>query len=200
MILRLKNCELEIHFLFAAAMTLMLILDTGGTAALGAASCAAHECGHLLCLLIFGESPRRIYLGAFGMRIERGGTLRLSLWRECAAALAGPAVNLLLAGLFAALQSEEIPAFRSAALVNLGLALFNLLPVETLDGGRALYYLLSAGSVPEERARQICGKASLIVLIPLICLGAALLVHSGYNFTLLLVSVYLFLLLMFKEK
>ncbi|MDR3344867.1 MAG: site-2 protease family protein [Oscillospiraceae bacterium] len=197
--LRLKRCEVELHFLFAAAITLMLILDTGGTAALGVASCLAHECGHLLCLLLFGEQPRRITVGAFGMRIERTGAVRLSLKQECAAALAGPAVNLLLAGVLALFCRPEIPAFQKAALVNLGLALFNLLPIEALDGGHALYYTLSATRLGEDRVRQICSRSSIIVLIPLICLGAALLVHSGYNFTLLIVSVYLFMLFWVKE-
>ena len=201
MLLRLKRCDVEIHFLFAAAATLMLILDTGGTSALCLASCLAHECGHLLCLMALGENPRKIYLGVFGMRIERTGGVRLSLARDCLAALAGPAVNLLLAGLFAALGGRNgIGAFHKAALVNLGLALFNLLPVETLDGGQALYYILSAGRIGEEKARQIGARTSMIVLIPLICLGAALLVHSGYNFTLLIVSAYLFLLFLYKER
>ena len=186
--------------MFAAAVTLMLILDTGGTAALGVASCLAHESGHLLFLLLFGDSPRKIHLGAFGMRIERNCALKLSLAKECAIVLAGPIFNLVLAGLFALSQNTETSAFRNAALVNLGLALFNLLPIEALDGGRALYYILCASSFGEDKARRICGKVSLVVLIPLICLGVALLVVSGYNFTLLIVSVYLFLLLMFKKK
>ncbi|MDR1410013.1 MAG: site-2 protease family protein [Oscillospiraceae bacterium] len=198
--LRLKHCEVELHFLFAAAVTLMLILDADGIVSLGVASCLAHECGHLICLLLFGEQPRRIVLGAFGMRIERTGAVRLSLTQECIAALSGPAVNLLLAAICILFRQPDIPAFQKAALVNLGIALFNLLPIEQLDGGHALYYLLSASRrIGEERARRICGRISLIVLIPLICLGVALIVRSGYNFTLLLVGIYLFLLFWVKE-
>ncbi|MDR1805756.1 MAG: site-2 protease family protein [Clostridium sp.] len=197
---KVSRCTVDLQFLFAAAVTLMLIFDTGGTAALGLASCVAHELGHLVCLLYFGEQPRSVRLGAFGMRIERTGAVMLNLRQECALALAGPGVNLLLALIFAVIRGENAQAFRQAALVNLGIALFNLLPIESLDGGRALYYLLCAGKADEEKARKICSVLSVIVLLPLICLGVALLVASGYNFTLLLVSVYLFALLWFKGR
>ncbi|MCL2023646.1 MAG: hypothetical protein FWG82_04665 [Oscillospiraceae bacterium] len=197
MTIRIKNCAVEMHFLFAAAVTLMLILDTSGAAAIGLASCIAHECGHLALLLAFKESPRRVYLGAFGMRIERAGA-GLSLLQECGVSLAGAAINFALAFFFALLQTPEVPAFRNAMLTNLGIAFFNLLPVESLDGGRALFHFLCAVGASEERARAFCAKLSVYVLIPLICLGVALLVHSGFNFTLLAVGCYLFLLLGFK--
>jgi Zn-dependent protease len=197
--LQVKQCAVDVHFAFLAAVTLLLILDSSGTAVLGVAACIAHECGHIVTLILCGEHPRRIVLGAFGMRLERTGAVRLSLAQECLVALAGPGVNLALAGVIALVRRPEIPAFKTAAAVNLGLALFNLLPVEALDGGRALRFLLESGTdLPEARVQRLLGRVSLGVIVVLICLGVALLVHSGFNFTLLLVGVYLFLLFWFK--
>ncbi len=64
--------------------------------------------------------------------------------------LAGPLANILLAGLFAALLNflprPLNPLFEmvlgSAVVVNLVLAVFNLLPVPPLDGSRVVFSLL----------------------------------------------------------
>ena len=67
------------------------------------------------------------------------------LMKELVIALAGPLVSLLLFLLFRTLPWEAgALGFlgRYLALVNLGLALFNLLPIPALDGGRILLLFL----------------------------------------------------------
>ena len=78
--------------------------------------------------------------------------------REIGVALAGPAVNLLLAVMAAAFLAAAAPdsqlwakpyihsshLSRSLVWINLGLALFNLLPAYPLDGGRTLDAILGA--------------------------------------------------------
>ena len=84
------------------------------------------------------------------------------------------------------------PAFAGA------LAAFHLLPIAPLDGGQALFALLSR-RLPTERAGTVVWAFSLLILLPLAVLGFWVLLQSRYNFSLLAVSVYLMFLLVFKR-
>ena len=103
-----------------------------------------HELGHLAVLAFFHRPIRGITLGAGGAKIETEG---LSYRQEALSAAAGPAVNLLSAGL----TLRTFPVF---ALVSLALAAVNLLPLYPMDGGRILRASLLS-RLPPERAGRI---------------------------------------------
>ena len=52
----------------------------------------------------------------------------------------------------------------------------------------------------EEKAEKVVMAASVITLLPLAAAGFYTLIDSGYNFSLLAVTLYLCLLLIFKRK
>lgn len=82
---------------------------------------------------------------------------------------------------------------------NLALGLFNLLPVESLDGGKALASVLT----PYRTARtvsRVVTVTSLCCLLPMATLGFWLLLISRWNVSLLLASVYLMFCLVLKER
>ncbi len=117
-----------------------------------AAAVLVHEMGHVVAARLLGVRLGGLRLSIFGARLGLGGVL--SYRRELLIAAAGPAVNLVCAGvlllplwrggggaLAAYLGGEAAgTAFASASV---GLALLNLLPVRTLDGGRILSCLLA---------------------------------------------------------
>jgi Zn-dependent protease len=76
--------------------------------------------------------------------------LRLRRWGPALVAVAGPVSNLIIATVFGlALRYEVIPAAAttfaaSLVLINLMLAIFNLLPLPPLDGSKILFALLPA--------------------------------------------------------
>jgi hypothetical protein len=91
---------------------------------------------------------------------------------ELAVALAGPAVNFVLAAALWVVApvlagSELLASFvGSVMLANLGLGIFNLLPAFPMDGGRALRALLAerVGSYRATETAAKVGKALALVM------------------------------------
>ena len=178
---------------FLLTMAVMFWLDEGvGLLGWGVLACVVHELGHLLVGAALGGRPRWLSLSAVGLEMNMEYPAGLSYGRELAVALAGPAVNLVTGGICAQFGNYLL------AGVSFGLGLFNLMPVLPLDGGRALWCVLSAlfGAQTGERAAD--GAAGVLVGL-LAGIGAAAAV-SYANFTLLLAAVWLFGLTLLRKR
>jgi len=114
-----------------------------------------HEYGHALTARRFGFKTKRITLLPIG-GVASFETLPEDPKQEMIVALAGPAVNVVIAlGIWLWLRVNDIPiriedmdiaeGFSLAALmmVNMSLAIFNLLPAFPMDGGRVFRAALS---------------------------------------------------------
>ena len=110
-----------------------------------------HELGHYLAARIRRIPLLKIHISLWGVRMNMGGIL--SYQDEFWLALGGPLANLLCAAISRLLLavvpspiSDHLALFFSASV---GLALFNLLPLGTLDGGRILSSVISRFFSPE---------------------------------------------------
>jgi len=166
---------------FLLVMAWLNYADTQALLPLALCACAAHELGHWAAVKARGGTVSRLRLTAAGAELRLGGAM--SYPSELLCTLAGPAVNLLLAGVSARL------GWLVFAGVNLALGCFNLLPVGCLDGGRAVYCVLALLGGPE-----VAGEAGEVldrVLVCLLLIAGGLAVRAGGSFTLLLVALWM---------
>lgn len=138
-----------------------------------------HELAHSLVARHFGLGIGGITLFIFGGVAELDEE-PASPVSEFWIAIAGPAMSLALAGLawltYRALEGAEVSApmeavFEYLAVINLILAVFNLLPAFPLDGGRVLRAALWRASGDLVRATRNASAISELVAYALIALG-----------------------------
>lgn len=147
------------------------------TALLFLASALAHELAHSFVSQAFGVPVRDITLFLFGGAAQHTEEPK-SARAELLMALAGPAASLILAGLFGALGWVSAPrsdflhtSFVWLAWINLGLALFNLLPGFPLDGGRALRAVVWAITGSLQRATRVATRVGRFVALGFVYWG-----------------------------
>ena len=191
----IKNCHITVSFFFVAMVAVLLLEDKSGTVIPALLSAALHEIGHLLVMYTFGVKGSQIRFTPFGIDIEKSCCTNRSYQRDALISLAGSATNIAVALLLGILNFTMFYRF---ILINLALAGFNLLPIEPLDGGQALYSLLCM-RFSTERAAKVVSIISFVVLTPLSIAGFLTVFRSPGNYSLLLVCGYLMMLLLFKN-
>ena len=167
---------------FLLLMAWLNYLDRTLIVPLALTACVAHELGHVIAIYLLGGAIKEMHLTVVGAELvlERP----LGYWQEGLAALAGPGGNLLLALMFC-----NVSRGLTFAGLNLVLALFNLMPVGRLDGGRALYCTLAllAGS---SWADRVGGWLDSLCTVGALAAGLLLAV-VWRNPTLLVVALWL---------
>lgn len=156
-------------------------------AVLFVASLLAHELAHAVVARRFGVRVERITLWLLGGVAELRDEPRTAR-TELLIAVAGPGTSLACAALFgtAGLGTALVglPAVITAALfwlglVNVVLAVFNLLPGAPLDGGRVLRALLWQARGDRDRAAITAAGVGYGLGVLLVFAGAAQLVLTG---------------------
>lgn len=144
-------------------------------------SALCHELGHWAALRHLRARVTAVTVTALGVEMQVAG--RLSYGGELLSALAGPAANLLAAAVLGAAGRlwEGLYLFSGAQLV---LGVFNLLPIQPLDGGSVLWNLTAWLTEPytADRAARAVG---LVVAALLTAVAAGALVLGGSPFLLL---------------
>jgi Zn-dependent protease/predicted transcriptional regulator len=160
-----------------------------------------HELGHSLTAMRYGIGTKNIIL------LPIGGVANIEKMpdkpgQELAVALAGPAVNLVIAGvLFLILQltggipqsAEDLDGqitgnnfLFNLLVVNVVLAIFNMIPAFPMDGGRVLRALL-AMRYDRAKATNIAAKIGQVLAIAFVFAG------FFYNFWWIFIGLFIFL-------
>lgn len=181
---KIGGISVDVSVYFAALLTFLFALFPGGYAPAGLMCCILHEIGHLVFIKLCSGSITKISFGIYGMRITPAANLNLSPIKEALVCFGGPLINLLLFILLFVFKKYEF------AYINLVMAIFNLLPIQSTDGGNILYNILIC-ILSEEKAKTVLKILSTVFLFCLFCFGFLTLFKTKYNFTLLIVAVYL---------
>lgn len=191
---RVAGLSIRISFWFPVMIMAMLGWGDETFTLQCLAASLLHECGHFAVMLAVHDTPKQVCFGVFGVRVERNERSVTGYFSQAAVSVAGPLANLLCA-----ICLYTYCGVCDGMWIHVALGLFNLLPVEGLDGGEGLYRLLCP-IWDENRAHRFVRWLSVSLLLPLTTLGFVLLFRNGGNVSLLILSFYLIFLLIFKGK
>ncbi len=209
---KLFGIDLYVHGTFWLLPLFVLITGIGSDAGVIAfdllfvfavfACVALHEVGHALAAAMYGIRTRDITLYPVGGVAALEGMPEKPR-QEIVVALAGPAVNVVIAlGLFLGLVASDtaltlpgvstpdvVGAFVGQLLVaNVALCVFNLLPAFPMDGGRVLRALL-AMRMTRLRATEVAVKVGTVMAVLFLVAGVV-----WVKFGLILIAVVVWLL------
>lgn len=186
--------KVKVHVTTVALIACLFILD--GTfmvfVPIGAALC--HELGHIFVMNLLGVGAQEIEVTLFGAEI-RSVPRMLSTSGEVAIYSAGAAANILTAGVVYFLFSGECATL--FIICSLSLAVFNLLPIKTLDGG-CIFEAVCRRAMPN-LADRITVAVSSVTLLLLWLVAVYLLLLCGGNVSLMLFCIYMFVSLYLKD-
>jgi stage IV sporulation protein FB len=189
----IAGTAIRIHFTFLLFLAWIVVANyvSGGADAawtslvfiiLVFACVTAHEFGHIFAARAFGVPTPDVTL------LPIGGVARLARIpekpsEEFLVAIAGPAVNVVIAAALAivagadlserhlaTVESSQVSMVDRLAAVNLFLALFNMIPAFPMDGGRVLRALLSI-RLGHVRATEIAARIGQLVAFGLGFIG-----------------------------
>ncbi|HEX6421600.1 MAG TPA: site-2 protease family protein, partial [Acidimicrobiales bacterium] len=152
----------------------------GVTAVVFLASLLAHEMAHALVARAQGMPVEGITLWMFGGVSKLGGESR-DARSELRMAIVGPLTSLVIgivllvaaiAGDAAGVPEVAVIAVGWLGIMNVALAVFNMLPAYPLDGGRVLRSVLWRRSGDQRRATVVASQAGVAFGYGLMALGA----------------------------
>ena len=186
---RLGELRAYLGYEVVAAVCAALLLDREDRFVCCFAAAAAHELGHIIMMRLYSVRVRGISVRLFDVLIEADSPP--SFRADCWITLGGALMNLILAAV-----CISFGGFFGTA--NLAMGCFNLMPVISLDGGRLLTLILTR-RLSQRAADIILRISSFLILLPLLTAGVYVLFRSGYNYSLLLLSLYLLAVLFLKQ-
>jgi len=147
-----------------------------------------HECCHCLVAKKFGGKVSRFAITPIGERATLRGIDDLPYAKRQLILLVGPLSNLFFFCLFFVLGQYN-GSFLEYAKINLLLAVFNLLPVFPLDGGRICHYYFGE-RIGYLKTAKMMVKMSRWFGYCLILLGVVQMILSPYEISFLVIGFY----------
>ena len=176
---------------FAVGIGIWALTASSSLPALTLCAILIHEMGHVCFARLCDISCKGFSLTPFEARIRLTGAI--SYEKEILICLGGPLFNLASAAVVQWIVGNTVfsPPFSAFSSISAALALLNLLPIESLDGGRVIYCLLSRIGLHEIAAATV----KILSFLALFCLWSAsvyTLLRCGGNLSLFLFSATLF--------
>lgn len=159
-----------------------------------------HEAAHILTAAALGEKTKVLKILAVGLNAEIEDRVCSGAGRIIIYCI-GPLVNGLIAAgltLVGTYYLHMTDNMRFFILINLYLAIFNMIPILPLDGGKVLREILW-DRMGIYSAHAYVKKISVALAVITVLLGIAQLFFVPYNFSLLAIGLYIFFTLKSRE-
>lgn len=168
-----------------------------------------HEMGHLICGIILGFKPDKMTILPYGlklnfkvccedlnMRIEKGN---VASKKKIILDAAGPFTNIVIAVGTIIYGKIVGQMYFNTIYANVLIAIFNLLPIYPLDGGRILKGLIRKKYDDNIKSDILVNKISNILVISLTAISSILILYLK-NISILFVIIYLWILIIRENK
>ena len=175
------NMCINIKPSFFAVLMIAIVSGLSGQFFVLAACTTLHEAAHILTGRLFGLKCSGVFVSPLGEMAVLEDPESISPIKRLTVALSGITVNILLA--------VFIPVTFVRG-INIALAAINLFPAYPLDGGRAVFYLLS-DKVGTLNAHRITKTVSKITAYGLVVLGFVQMVLYTFNISIFCIGVYI---------
>lgn len=133
-----RRLTIAFDFSFFASVSLLILLGSR-YAVWGLAACLLHELGHLAVMKICGIPVKRVLFYGAGIKIVPDKEFCFTDFSsEFLVLIAGSSANFLIALIAAVSGISDSFEMRLFSVINIIIGVFNLLPLQYLDGGRLL--------------------------------------------------------------
>ncbi len=148
-----------------------------------------HEAAHTFTAYIMGLEPSYIAFFPFGVNLRLKRKIIYSISDEILLYMSGPLFNAVLA-LFIQIFFEKTAYFRYFYWNNIGLFLFNLLPVLPMDGAMVLKRILS-DRIGSRLAEKALKAISVFLIFIIVIFEIFLALNNSFNFSLIFAIIFL---------
>ncbi len=153
-----------------------------------------HELAHMLTGMLLKLKPTTLEIQPFGIGIIFE-SFHNTEKNKIIIAIAGPLINILFAIIF---SNINIEAKELIVNTNILLAIFNLMPIYPLDGGRIIKSIIKFNNT-EEKAEALVNKISNILMITITAISSILILIYK-NIGLFIIIIYLWMVVAKENK
>ena len=192
-VIRLPTLDIQISLTFPVVLLFICFYGLFVHFFLAFVSMTLHELGHIIAAVVFKQRVYSIRLLPIGLSSEIDDPA-FGGWKVIVVSISGPLSNILIVLVLILVKTYYffLPEyFHNVLYLNTCLALFNMIPVLPLDGGKILKIILTRkfGIFSSYINTK---RISLLLAILFVIVGTFQLIAGSYNFSLLAIGLYIF--------